>query len=441
MTDEIETIDKSHEVTIPAPGATMHAIKGRQRQGKVMMPNADKRMMFDIYYESYRKHPWVRASIDKIAKNASGAGYTFVASDPEKPFTPLHKDKVRKFFMESMALKLLRMTYRDLLIYGEGFWLIEKNRGRKPVKANRLHPKYMDAVLSDDGTEVAWWRYGPFHQDDDAIYYESDDIIHFAFEDPDSDLVGFSPLHSLLETISQDLFAMRFNRSFYENSAQTGVIFNMRNASTDEVTRNRQWLEENYTGANNAHRPIILEGDISIERSIANFADMEFTQGRELNRREIFAVLDIPPEKLGINEDSNRSTAKEAENRYHEETISPLQVIVEEQINVHIINHLFGFDDILFVNSDQRPAAKLAQMQYYRDAVRDGLMSRDEVRHDLGRGSVKGGDVVTVSTSAGMVPIEMLLNPPDPKTGAVGPPQDADPVETLDGVNPNNDRL
>src|SRR5574338_216584 len=243
MTDAVNTTIEKAEVTVPAPGARISAIRRNPSRG-VDMPDAAKRQMAGIYAEMYRKHPWVRAAVDKISKTAANPGYSFKPADPAKDFTVLHKENLVKFFRKSHAKKLLRQTYKDLLIYGEAFWWIDVTLGGRPQMAKRLHPMYMDAVVDD--TDLVMWRYGPFHHDDDAIFYDKEIILHFAIEDPDSDLVGLSPLHSLQETVAQDLFSMRYNRSFFENSAQTGTVFNMRNATKDEVDRNRAWLEENY---------------------------------------------------------------------------------------------------------------------------------------------------------------------------------------------------
>lgn len=434
MTDaqtDVMQIEKA-EVTIPAPGARMWAIRKNPSRG-VDMPSAEKREMAGIYSEIYRKHPWVRAAIDKIAKVSASPGYNFVPSDPTEDVIKLHKSELVKFFRKSHGKKLLRMTYKDLLIYGEAYWWVDMTLGGRPRMAKRLHPRYMDAVIQND--ELVQWRYGPFHQDAEAIFYDASIILHFAIEDPDSDLIGLSPLNSLQDTVAQDLFAMRYNRSFFENAAQTGTVFNMQNATKDEVDRNRAWLEENYVGAANAHRPIILEGDIEIGSTVSKHQEMEFSELRRINRQEIFGVLDIAPEKLGINEDSNRSTSKEADHTFREETVGPLQAIVEEEVNDRLILELFNWDDILFQHEESDARSKLAQMEIYDKAVGSGLFVRNEVRAELGRKPIEGGDIPTISTSQGVVPLERLLEAPAPAEAA----QVAPAAEGTPGTSPTKE--
>lgn len=437
-----QVIEKA-EVTIPAPGMRISAIKRNPNRG-VDMPNGEKRQMAGIYVEMYRKHPWIRASIDKISKTAASPGINFVPFDPTEDYITLHKDNLVKFFRASHIKKLLRTTYKDLLIFGEAFWLIDVTLGGRPVNAMRLHPRYMDAVVDD--VELVQWRYGPFHHDENAIFYDKEVVLHFAIEDPDSDLVGLSPLHSLQETVTQDLFAMRYNRSFFENSAQTGTVFNMQNATKEEVDRNRAWLEENYVSVINAHRPIILEGDITVSSSVSKHQEMEFSELRRINREEIFGVLDMDPTKAGITRDANDAIAENATDSFHEETIAPLQAVVEEEINDRLILDLFGYDDILFAHEESSPRQRFVRMTYYRDAVRDGLFVRNEVRAELGKKPIEGGDVPTISTSAGVVPLERLLEEPDPALSLNPLDQQAPIVRPRDqeadgtpGVNPNEE--
>jgi phage portal protein BeeE len=170
---------------------------------------------------------------------------------------------------------------------------------------------------------------------------------------------------------------------------------------------------------------------------------MQFVDLRRINREEIFGVLDIDPTKLGILEDSNRSTSKESDNSFREDTISPLQSVVEEEVNDTLILELFGWDDILMEHEDQSPRARLSNLTFYRDAVRDGLMLRNEARAEIGRGPIKGGEVPTISTSAGVVPLERLLEEPDPaqvqaQQSPQVRPQDNEANGTR-GVNPNED--
>jgi phage portal protein BeeE len=305
------------------------------------------------------------------------------------------------------------MTYKDLIIYGESFWLIEgvkkdpiTGTSGRPHKARRLHPMYMDArILSG---EVVGWRYGPIFESEDEIKYDLNEVVQFKIEDPDSDIYGLSLLDSLQRTVATDLHAMKFNEKFFENSASSGLILGMKGATKEEIERNREWLEQNYVGPENAHRPMLLEGEITVDTSIRSPQEMQFIEGRKFNRQEILALMDVDPSKLGINENANRSVAKEADNSFRSETISPLQTIVEEEISNTLILEVFGFDDVLFEQEESSLRDRLALLETFAIGERMGVFSVNRIIKELGGKPIEGGDAHFIQTAAGLIPVAMV---------------------------------
>ena len=400
-------VTEKAQITVPTPkNRANFGVLGFSKDGSPLSIDRTRKSKYATYYEMYRQHPTVRAGIEKICKVAVANGYRFTPSAADEETSKERVDALRKFFRTSNGSQLLRSAYRDLLIYGEGFWLIIEDGAKNPLSARRLHPQYMDEIVS--GGELTGWRFGPVVDSEKAVEYKAYQIVQFKFDDPDNDIRGLSLLSSLELSVASDLFAMKFNESFFENSAHTGVIFNMKNSTPDEVERNRTWMEQNYVGTENAHKPIILEGDIDVSKSVSTRAEMQFIEGRKFNRQEILSVLDVDPSKIGVTEDSNRSTSKEADNTFRQENISPLQLVVEEEINNHIIMTVFGWDDILFRQNDASRRDQLDLMKLYAEAERLGVFSINEVRAELGLPPVTGGSVYFIQTAAGAIPVEWL---------------------------------
>lgn len=395
------------QVTQPVPGVRPNfSVLGITRNGEAVVIDRSRKARYQTYYEMYKQHPTVRAGVEKIAKVAVANGYRFIPAEADEPLDEEHSETLRMFFRKSNGSQLLRLTYKDLLIYGEAFWLIVEDGTRTPLYARRLHPQYMDEKTRDG--QLVGWRFGPIAESDEAIEYESEQVVHFKFDDPDNDVRGLSLLSALELTVASDLFAMKFNERFFENSAHTGIIFSMKNSNVEEVNRNREWLTQNYVGTDNAHKPMLLEGDIEVTKSVSTRQEMQFIEGRKFNRQEILSVLDIDPSKLGITEDSNRSTSKEADNTFRQENIAPLQLVVEEEINNHLILNLFDTDDILFRQNDSSRRDMLDMMKLYGEAERMGVMSINQIKGELGLPKIDGGDVHFVQTAAGAIPVEWL---------------------------------
>lgn len=395
---------KKAQVTLPAPGVSSRwAVIGGSTT-TMDVPYPDKQQQYSVYYEMYRQHPVVRAAVDKKAQYAVASGWRYVPSTTSGSVDPIKQAALHEFFRRSSGLQLLRMSFKDLDIYGEAFWLIVRNLNGTPMKAVRLNPRFTVPVL-DNGIITAW-KYGPTPNSSSASVYPEEVILHFRLEDPESDVQGLSPLHPLQRTVAQDIFAMEYNESFFTNSAQTGTIFIVKTSTEDEATRNRQWLAENYTGPQNAHRPLLLEGDVEVEKSVSSAQEMEYLEGRMFLRQEIAMSLEVDLDKLGIHEGSNRSVSKEVNQAFYSESVWPRQVLIEEEINNKLIAGIFGWMDILFDFEDNDPRRSQDQADVDDKNLKAGRESINEQRVRMGLSPIEGGDAYAIMTPTGLLFVE-----------------------------------
>lgn len=403
MVAEPFDIQKS-SITVPSPGLPVRfALLGGSKTGD--MVSLARKQIYGIYYEMFRQHPVVRGAIEKISKYSVATGFHFESDDKNEMVNADREKAAKKFFRRSNAQHLLRITYKDILIYGETFWLIEKTLGKTPIRAMRLHPRLMDPIVNDFD-ELVGWKYGQ-GVEEERKEYELDQILHFRLDDPDTDLTGLSLLHSLQLTVASDLNAMHFNGNFFENGAQTGLIIILKTSTGDEAKRNREWIDQNYVGTKNAHRPLLIEGDVDVKPSVSKMQDMQYVEGRVLNRQEIMTVLDIPPDKLNIIDDRRRDTSGSSGN-FQAETIAPLQTIVEEEVNNQLFLTIFGWDNVMFRHNQADNRSELDQAKLFHEYENMGAMSVNQINDRIGLPRIPGGDGHFIQTAAGMIPVELL---------------------------------
>jgi HK97 family phage portal protein len=390
----------------------------------------------------YKQHPIVRAVVDKISRTAVATGYQLVPVDSTAEVNDANAKKIDLTFRRSKIVSLLRQTYQDLLIYGDAFWYILPARDGVPFRFYRIAPQQVNLVIDTETREVmSYITRDP--KNGRETQYEPDEFLHFKIADPDNDFYGLSPLESLGSTVAQDLFAQTYNESFFANSAQTGIVFNMKNASKEEVERNREFLKKEYTSAANAHKPLLLEGDVEVSKSVSSPAEMQFIEGRRQLTMEILAVFDLPYTKLGgTSESANRSQSAENDKTYRTETIQPLQAIVEEVINENLIINTFGIDDILFEHKEIDTRDEATQMKLYIDAMTHGIYDLNYIRKAVGVAPTKGGDIAFFQTSTGLVPVAEALAPAQPTPQVTDQPinQPGEPLDPVDTSNPTAPR-
>lgn len=405
---ESVTIEKA-QVALPVPGVqTKFALIGKSTTTNDII-DFSRRSQGAIYYEMYRQHPVVRAAIERKATYASAGGWHYNHPEPGQEPDAEHVRFLKMFARKSNIKQLLRLTYKDLDIYGESFWAIisGKDERRTPIKAVRLNPRFMTPNIDSRGM-VTGWEYGPLSAGGDAIRYRVEDVIHFKLDDPEDDVRGLSPLHSLQRAVAQDIFAMEYNESFFKNSAQTGVVFIVKTSSKEEADRNRAWIEQNYSGPENAHRPLLIEGDVDVKSSVAKPAEMEFLEGRKLLRTEILMVLEMDPDKVGIHENSNRSVSKETAYSFLSEVIWPRQNIIEDEFNNSFILGRLGWEDTIIDSAEGDPRRNIDLAEIYDKHVNGGRMTINSARKKIGEPPIPGGEVPFIMSPTGIVFIENL---------------------------------
>lgn len=372
---------------------------------------ATKKGKWRKYYAMYSGHSIVRGAIEKIAKSAANTGYDFVARDKRVRVKDEEIAILKEFFDKQVDfIGELREIYKDLLICGDAYMYIVPDRLRRPARLKRLHPRTIHIKVANNGRILAYYQQDTENFNErTAVEFEPHEIIHFRISDPDNQIYGLSLLESLEWAVTADLYAQRYNAAFFKNSGITGTVIGIKKASQEELARNKLWLEENYTGPEAAHKPIIIEGEnITVQHASPTHTEMGFLEGRKFIIMEILAVLDVPPAKLGMMETANRSNAKEQDKTFRTEAVSPLQIIVEQTINSQFIRPILGVESTDFVHSEGDSRDAMETMEYVTKGLEKGIFNVNEVRDILGMAPVEGGDINTVNTSIGLIPLDRV---------------------------------
>lgn len=363
------------------------------------------------YYSMYHHHPTVRAAIDKVAKTATNVGYDFVPRDSRTRIKNSELKVLKDFFdRQQDFIYQLRRIYKDLLLYGDAFMYVVPDKARRPHSLKRLQPNTIAIKANENGQVTGYVQFDPNdHTSTKYKLFSPYEILHFRIDDPNNDLYGLSPLESLEWAVAADIYAQQYNAAFFQNSGITGTIISVNGVDPDEIARNRQFLMDNYTGPQAAHKPIFLEGQsVTVDKAVSSHTDMGFLEGRRFILMEILAVLDVPPAKIGIMESANRSNSKEQDKSFRAESVSPLQYIVESVINAQFVQPVLGVKHTIFVHSegDTRDATEL--MDYYTKGIAWGVYNSNEVRAKMGMAPVEGGDVNGIMAPTGFVPLDRL---------------------------------
>ncbi len=373
---------------------------------------AGKGNTWNDYYLMYTRHSFVRAAIDKRANAAVSTSFRYISRDGRTAVKAAEVKKLQAFFdIQPNLLGELNKIYKDLQIYGDAYLYIVPDRTNRPTRLKWLDPSTILIDADDHGNVTRYYQINPNSvARDDAVTFKPDEILHFKISDPKNSLYGLSPLESLRWAVNTDLYAQRYNAAFFKNSGMTGTIISIKSSNTSDIERNKRWLEQHYTGPDAAHTPIILEGDMEIQvhKAVSSQNEMGFLQGRRYVLTEILAVLDVPPTKLGITDSSNRATSKEQDKTFRTESVRALQVLVEGVINEQLILKKLDVQKTIIRHSESDLSDRIELMEYYTKGEAFGVFSPNEVREDLGKPPVSGGDVHFLNTPTGSIPLDQM---------------------------------
>ena len=154
-------------------------------------------------------------------------------------------------------------------------------------------------------------------------------ILHLRLFNPFDDYYGLAPLAAAQLALDTHNAASFWNKALLDNSARpSGALVYARpdgaHLTDEQFTRLKEELEENFSGALNAGRPLLLEGGLDWKALSLSPKDMDFSQTRDGAAREIALAFGVPPLLLGLPGDNTYSNFQEANRAFWRQSVIPL---------------------------------------------------------------------------------------------------------------------
>jgi HK97 family phage portal protein len=94
--------------------------------------------------------------------------------------------------------------------------------------------------------------------------------------------------------------------------------------SEEQFDRLKAELEDRYSGARHAGRPLLLEGGLDWKAMGLTPKDMDFIEAKNAASRDIALAFGVPPMLLGIPGDNTYANYREANRAFYRLTVLPL---------------------------------------------------------------------------------------------------------------------
>lgn len=219
------------------------------------------------------------------------------------------------------------------------------------------------------------------------------DVLHTKLFNPIDDVYGQAPVWSGRYAIDQHNEGMAWVKSLLQNSARpSGALVTEGELSDDNFNRLKTQMEDQYQGARNAGRPMLLEGGLSWQPMGLAPKDMEIIEGNREAARNVALTFGVPPQLLGIPGDNTYSNYQEARLAFWEDTVIPMVDRIAGQWS-RWLGPSFG-DLELRADMDHIPAIADKRSTMFEMAQASDFLTINEKREMAGFKPISGGNVL-----------------------------------------------
>ena len=361
--------------------------------------------------EGYKQNAIVYRCVNEIAHGAASIGWRAFQGDIELEEHPILTLLNRPNPMQA-GVEFFQSLYSYLLLSGNSY-AIKSDVGGLPRELYLLRPDRIKIEPSKTSTPKAY----AYIVDGKILkYYEADpltgesDLKHIKMWNPLDDFYGCSPLSAAAVDIDNHNAINKHNISLLNNGARPSgaIIFKPqddRGVPLQLTDGQRQQLNEDlrsrFSGPQNAGRPVLLEGDFDWREMGLSPKDMDFLQQKNIAAKDIALCFGVPSQLIGIPDAQTYANVQEARLALYEETIIPIAKRVESDMNEWLTKS-YGEDITLKYDFDGIPAMTERRRRTYENvvqAVREGIISRNEARERIGLEPITGGDDVFISAN------------------------------------------
>jgi HK97 family phage portal protein len=300
---------------------------------------------------------------------------------------------------------------------------IERTKVREEIRElYTLRPDRMKVIESETGLPKGYiYKVGQ-----EKAIWESDprtgdsDIRHVKTFHPLDDWYGLSPIEAGAYGVDQHTETMKHLQALLQNGASPSGALELDETASltdDQFNRLKAEIEEKYSGAANAGRPMLLEGGLKwtamgMTPQAMGIIDIKYSAARDIS-----LALGVPPLLLNIQGDSTYNNYAEARLAFYEETVLPIAQHFVDEVNVWLKDQLGELKFRLKI--DEIPAIAEKRLKLWEMADNSSDLTINEKREIKGYEPVTGGDTVYITST--MIPINF-----DADEAGEGTAEDAD---------------
>lgn len=308
----------------------------------------------------------------------------------------------------------LKVTQKWIDIKGDAFWLLVPGAGGVPAGYIPVPPHWVT------GTPTPAQPYFTISYAGFIAKVDPSAVVWFRDLDPENPMArGTGIAEALADELETDESAAKYLNAWFYNSAVPSFIVSFEGASSTELEKAKAKWENEHRGYWNGHRAHFSSGKMNAVRLDSSFRDQQIIDLRKLSRDTVAQVFAVPPEMIGIIENSNRSTIDAARYIYVLGVEFPRVEFLRGEIQRQVLWRYPGSEGACLEAEIAVPEDEERRLNVFR--AMPGAFALNEWRAEAGYDPLPQFE--------GVFPPLALPGQPDP---ALEPPDVADDEETDD---------
>jgi len=343
--------------------------------------------------EGYVKNAIVYRAVKLVAENVGGCAFLVEEGAETRDRHPL-LDLIARPNPRQDGAQFLEAVATHLLLAGNAYVEAVAVDGA-PRELHVLRPDRMKLIPGADGWPEAY----EYTVAGRTVRFEQaaalPPILHLTLMHPLDDHYGLAPLEAAAVAVDTHNAAAAWNKALLDNAARPSgaLVFAAAEGavlSDGQFERLKRELADEYQGARNAGRPLLLEGGLDWKPMSLSPKDMDFMEAKHTAAREIALAFGVPPQLLGIPGDNTYSNYQEANRVFFRACVLPFANRIGAAL-AHWLTPAFGQVRVI-ADADQIDALASDRAALWGRISDAPFLTLNEKRAVVGYGPLEGGD-------------------------------------------------
>lgn len=329
-------------------------------------------------------NPVAQRAVRLVSEAAGSAAISAMTTSPEDARFALDLVKRRV-----AGQSLIEALAAHMLLHGNGYIQIGHSAEGLPTNLFALRPDRVTIEQDAAGWPVAYrYRAG-----ENEVRYVGEDatgrtaVIHVKAINPTDDHYGLGCLGAAAGAVAIHNAATQWNKALLDNAARPSgaLVYAPGDGSLlapDQFARLKEELEAAFQGADNAGRPMLLEGGLSWQSMSLSPNEMDFVQLKAAAARDIALAFGVPPVLIGMPGDSTHSNYREANKALWRQCILPLLAKLLGALSQGLRDYWPGLT--MEVDLNRLPVLAEDRMLLWERIEKSDFLTNEEKRSMLG---------------------------------------------------------